>query len=370
MGVNVLITDRNYYKKVSRRMIIILITILGIYIGFKLAIFYIPFLIAFIISLLIEPMIRKVMKYTRFTRKVSAIITMIVVFGILIALLAWGISSTITESSNLLTGLNEYVQKISQFINHIITDFRPEKISIPEQLRKIAESSANDAIYSITNIAKKILNNVISSVTYLPTLFIYIGITILATYFVCADKLYIVDQIEYHLPRTWSKKMGKHMREIITSLGSYLKAQVILVGIAFTIVLIGLFIFKWIGWNVRYPLIAALGIGFVDALPILGSGTVILPWAVISATNGDLKLSIGLVVLYLIIIITRQLVEPKIVSSHIGIHPIFTLIAMYTGFKLIGVIGMFIGPVILIIIKNIFGNLIDHGVVKTILDRN
>ena len=133
--------------------------------------------------------------------------------------------------------------------------------------------------------------------------------------------------------------------------------------------LVGLYIFKFIGWKVEYPLITALGIGFVDALPILGSGTVMLPWAIISASNGNINLAIGLIVLYIIIIVTRQLIEPKIVSNHIGIHPIFTLIAMYTGFKIVGVIGMFVGPIILIIIKNIFGNLIDNGVFKTILDR-
>lgn len=364
-----MVTDVNYYKKVFKRISIILLTILGIWLGIKLSVFYIPFLIAFIISLLIEPIIRKVMKYTNLTRKVSAIITMIVVFGIIIGLLIWGISGIITESSNLLNGLNDYVQKASMYINNFIANFKFDKIQITDELRGVAESSANNAIGMITNLAKQWLNNIINSVKYLPNLLIYIAITIMATYFVCADKLYILDQIEYHLPQKWVKKMGNHAREIISSLGDYLKAQAILILIAFVIVLIGLYIFKMLGWNVGYPLMAALGIGFVDALPILGSGTVMIPWAIISGMNGDLKLAIGLLILYLIIIITRQLLEPKIVSNHIGIHPIFTLIAMYTGFKMIGVIGMIIGPVMLIIVKNVFGNLIDKGVIKTILDR-
>lgn len=159
------------------------------------------------------------------------------------------------------------------------------------------------------------------------------------------------------------------MKEIIISLGGYLKAQVILIIISFFIVLIGLYIFHFLNLNVEYPLMAALGIGFVDALPIVGSGTVMVPWAVLSAVNGNIKLAIGLLILYVIVIVVRQLIEPKIVSNHIGIHPIFTLIAMYTGFKIVGIVGMFIGPILLIIIKNIFGNLIDNGVVKTILDR-
>ena len=121
--------------------------------------------------------------------------------------------------------------------------------------------------------------------------------------------------------------------------------------------------------NVGYPLLIALGIAFSDALPILGSGTVMIPWAIISAIQGDLKLAIALVILYIIISIVRQILEPKMISSKIGIHPIFTLIAMYTGYKVIGIIGILIGPIILIIIKPIFESLIDKGIVKTIFDK-
>lgn len=364
-----MITDVNYYKKVCRRLGIILVTILGIYIGFKLSIFYIPFLIAFIITLLIEPIIRKVMKYTNLTRKVSAIITMSVVFGIIVGLLILGISNIITESNNLLNGLNDYVQKVTKFVNELTNIVKFEKIQMPDNIKTMIENSTNDTINLLSNTTRIWLNNIINAIKYLPIIMIYIGITAIATYFICADRIYILDQIEYHLPKTWVNKIGIHAKNIISSIGKYLKAQVVLISIAFFVVLIGLYIFKFIGWKVEYPLISALGIGFVDALPILGSGTVMLPWAIVSATNGNINLAIGLVVLYIIVIVTRQLIEPKIVSNHIGIHPIFTLIAMYTGFKIIGIIGMFIGPITLIIIKNIFGNLIDNGVVKTILDR-
>ena len=123
------------------------------------------------------------------------------------------------------------------------------------------------------------------------------------------------------------------------------------------------------GLNVGFPLIIALGIAFVDALPIFGSAAVMIPWAIISAVNGDLKLGIAIFILYVIILVVHQLLEPKIVSNNLGIHPIFTLIAMYTGFKISGIIGLFIGPIVLIILQNVFETMIDNGIVKTILDR-
>lgn len=94
-----------------------------------------------------------------------------------------------------------------------------------------------------------------------------------------------------------------------------------------------------------------------------------IPWAIFLAFSGDLKLAIGVFALWCIMNIVRQFVEPKIVSGSIGIHPIFTLIAMYTGFKFIGVWGLLFGPIVLIILKNIYGTIIDKGVVKSILER-
>ena len=159
------------------------------------------------------------------------------------------------------------------------------------------------------------------------------------------------------------------MRDLIKTLGGYLKAEVILIVISFVISLIGLYVFHFMGLNVEYPFLIALLIGFVDALPIFGSGTVMIPWAVFTAFMGDLKLALAIFILWAIMSIVRQFIEPRIVSGHIGIHPIFTLIAMYTGFKIIGVIGMFVGPIVLIILKNIYQTLIDKGVVKSIFER-
>lgn len=364
-----MITDMNYYKKVGKRLLALMFTLISLYIVLKLSVFYIPFLIAFLISLFIEPLIRKIMRITNLTRKTSAVITLIIVFAVIIGLLILGITSLITEASNILENLNSNMENITNRISSLINSLKFENIKIPEQIEIILQNGINNLTKEGANIVQRALNSMLNTVTQIPKIMIYIGITTVATYFVCADKMYILDQMEHHLPRNWVNKFGYKLRKVIASLGDYLKAEGVLILISFAIVLIGLVIFNLIGMNVKYPLLIALFIGFVDALPILGSGTVMLPWAVISAFNGDIQLAIALIVLYVVILVTRQLIEPRIVSNHIGIHPIFTLIAMYTGFKIIGVIGMFVGPIILIILKNIFETMIDNGVVKTILDR-
>ncbi len=364
-----MVIDMGYWTKVAKRVIALILTLIGIYLAFKLAIFYMPFLIAFIISLLIEPLIKFVNKRTSLTRKTSAIIVLIIVSIILVGLLTWGIVSLIGEATNLLQGLNFYIESIYNKIQNLISNIDFQKLKIPESVTTVIQNSLWDSIGSISNWVKEFLTSLMSFLTQIPTIAIYVVISIIAIYFICVDKFYMLDQLEHHLPREWVKRIGKHLRDLINSLGSYLKAEVTLVIISFCISLIGLYIFKLCGLDIKYPLLSALAIGFVDALPILGSGTAMIPWAIISGINGNINLAIAIISLWLIMTITRQFAEPRIVSKHIGIHPIFTLIAMYTGFKTIGVLGMFVGPIVLIILKNIFATLIDKGVGKAIFDR-
>ena len=364
-----MVIDMGYFTKVFRKILILAITLFAIYLSFKLALFYMPFLIGFIISLLIEPIIKFINKKTNLTRKSGAITVLVCIFTILISLIIWGIVTLITESANLLQSLNIYIDKIYNNIQKYISSIEFDKIEIPEQVISIVQTSSSNFLDFISKWVSNFLTEILQGITSLPIVGIYIVITILSTYFICSDKLFILDQLEHHFPKLWVKKFGMHLKKIISSLGSYLKAEVILILISFIEVLAGLYIFKWYGLNVGYPFLAALGISFVDALPILGSGTVMIPWAIISAVNGDLRLGIALFILYVIILVVHQLLEPKIVSGKIGIHPIFTLIAMYTGFRISGVIGLLIGPIVLIILQNVFETMIDNGIVKSILDR-
>ena len=264
-----MVIDVGYFTKVLKKILILLLTLLGIYLSFKLALFYLPFLIGFVISLLIEPLIKFISKKTKITRKSSAVIVMLCIFTILISLIAFASISLVTEASNLLQSLNFYIEKIYTQIQKYITSFELDKIQIPEQVITIVQSSTNNFLDFITKWVSDFLTSILQGITSLPIIGIYIVITILSTYFICADKLYILDQFEHHFPRIWVKKFGMHLKKIITTLGGYLKAEATLILISFIEVLIGLYIFKWMGLNVGYPLLAALGIGFVDALPIL-----------------------------------------------------------------------------------------------------
>mgnify|MGYP004545808739 FL=1 len=365
-----MIIDMSYWTRVLKKILYVILILIGLFLAFKLSVFYMPFLIAFIISLIIEPAIRLLMRKMKLTRKLSSIIIFIIVSVIIIGSLIWGTISLISEASNLLSGLNEYVEKAYILFQNFTNRFDFNKIHLPNEIKNIIQNSTNGLLNTASNWIRNALTGLLNVVTSIPTIAIYFVVTIMALYLICVDKVYILDQIEHHFPKKWVFKVGNHVRDLIKTLGGYLKAEATLILVSFIISLIGLYILKFAQFNIEFPLLMALFIGFVDALPILGSGTVMVPWAIISALNGDLKLGLAIIILFIIMSVIRQFLEPKLVSKHIGTHPIFTLIAMYTGFKFIGVIGMLVGPIILIIIKNVFATLIDEGIVKSLFDRS
>ncbi len=364
-----MIINMSYWTRVLKNILYVVLILLGLYIALELSIFYMPFLIAFIISLMIEPAIKKIMKKTHLTRRTSSIIIFVLVSVIIIGGLAWLLITLFSESSSLLQSLNDYFDKLYVQFQNLINYFDFDNIHLSDEILEVIQNSTGDFLTTASDWLRNILNNLINFVTSIPSIAICIGITVIALYFICVDKIYILDQIEHHLPRLWVKKISIHLKELIQTLGGYLKAEATLILVSFIISLIGLYILQIVGFNIQYPLLMALFIGFVDALPILGSGTVMIPWAIICALNGDINLGIAIIVLLIIMSVVRQVLEPKLVSKNIGVHPIFTLIAMYTGFKVIGIIGLLVGPIVLIIVKNIFSNLIDQGVFKTIFDK-
>ncbi len=356
------------YFFILKKAIIIGSLIALFFIICKLSIFYIPFIIAYIIFLLVDPIIKWINKKTILNRKASSIIVLATIFSLLIGIIVWGGIKFVSETTNLLGGLNSYLDKSMTFLDAIKNKINIYNLNLSEEVITVFEKSATDFINSIAEYIKSILTKILKYITSIPNILINIIITILATYFITSDKFYILDRMEHHLSKKMVGKIITHAKEITKSLGSYLKAEITLSIITFLVVLTGLNIFYLIGMKVEYPILMAILIGFVDALPILGAGAIMIPWAIILFLNSNINLGFSILGLYIFTLAQKQFIEPKLVSNNIGVHPIFTLIAMYTSFKIIGIIGLLIGPIILIILKNIFSETLDKGIINSLVE--
>lgn len=357
----------SYIDVVKKFVLIILISILMM-LGFKLTIFYIPFLVAYIISVMVDPIIKWLNRKTSISRKICSIIVLFSIFVIIATTLIWGGIKLIQEATNLLSGLNTYLEKTINFVLDIPSKVKFDNLSISNDVISLFQDTTTEYLNIFTNYIKEFLTKIINYITAIPNMFINIVITILATYFITSDKFYILDRMEHHLTKKMVGKIISHVEAITTSLASYIKAEITLSIITFLIVLTGLNVFCLIGMEIEYPILMALLIGFVDVLPILGAGSIMVPWSIILILNNNYPIALAILGLFVFTVVVKQLIEPKLVSKHISIHPIFTLASMYTGFKLIGIIGLIIGPIILIVLKNIFAENLDKGILNSIVD--
>ncbi len=264
-----MIFDKRYWLSVLSRIVYVIFLLIATFLAFKLAIFYMPFLVAFVIALIIEPLIKKMMNTIKLSRRCSAIIIFVIVALVILGGLAWGLVTLFSEASKLLQGLNEYFAKIGEIVSNFSNNFDFNKLHLSNEIRDVLQNSTNSVLNTVSLWISDFLKGLVNVVTALPEIAIYFGITVVALYFITVDKIYILDQMEHHLPSSWMRKINNHFKDLVSSLGSYLKAQAILILVSFAISVIGLYILKIIGFNIAYPMLMAIFIGFVDALPIL-----------------------------------------------------------------------------------------------------
>lgn len=210
--------ETKYWTSVVKRILLVFLAIILTIVAFKLAIFYMPFLIAFIISLIIEPLIKKLMKNLKITRRLSSIIVFVITFGIIIGLLVLGIATIVSESSNLLSDFNNYYDNIYFQVQKILEKFNSVKLSFSKELIDIIEKNSFTILNNISNYFQNFLMGIVNGIKLIPCMMIYVGVTILALYFICTDKIYMLDELEHHLPEKWMKELTRPYKRTCKSL--------------------------------------------------------------------------------------------------------------------------------------------------------
>lgn len=349
------------YKKTAINVIGLLLicaTVLG---AIFLSVYFWPFLVAIIFAIVLERSINFIVKKTKAPRKAVATALVVLVYLIIAVLAYLIVSSLIREAISLSTKLPSVYDQLKENYTGMYKDLTKMISDLPETVSNSIYKTGLELLDNVTKVAGNILKGVVDFVLALPDIMIYVVVTFLATLFLVTDRRTISRYAEELLPNKTYKKISNVMMGCFKTLGKYLKSQCILICITFIELFISFIILKQ-----PYPLTLAVVVAIVDALPILGTGTVLIPWAIYAAVTGDIGLGVGLMVAYIIITIVRQLIEPKIVSDNLGIHPFVTLIAMYVGFKIFGLLGLIIGPVVMVIYKNVFSIMFETGYLKRI----
>lgn len=349
------------YKKTGVKLLALAGVFILVFGAISLGIYFWPFVIGIVFAALLEKPVEAVVKKTKISRKIIGTIFVFLTFIIIGAVIALAITSLVNEAINL-SG------KIPNIYENLKIEYKTVFTSITELLDR-TPTAVSDSIYNIglnvlsklAELTTKLANAIVNFIMFVPNILIYIIVTLLATLFLVIDRRTITKFMTDILPNSWVKKITDVIAKCFISLSGYLKALLILITVTFVELLIAFIIL-----DVEYPLLIAVIGAIIDALPILGISALLLPWAIYSAITGELGFGIALVILYLIMTVIRQLIEPKVVSNNIGTHPFITLLCMYLGFKVLGIAGLLVGPILMIIFKNVFSTMFKTGYFKNI----
>ncbi len=324
---------------------------------------FLPFILGYIFSLLVRPLADHFQKRLKLPRGLAAILVIVVIIGVIGGGLSFAVWKVIVEVRNVSDQLPQIVDSIGQSIENVRISLSGVFQRLPGNIQVAIQSvsqSISDWVAELIN--TKSTPMVLKAGDFakaLPGVFIGIVVFILSSYFMVSNPRPVSNFISRVFSARFLEKTHKLAEEIKLYLGGYIRAQGILMCIAFVIIMLGLTIL-----GVDYALLIALAIAFLDALPFFGSGAVLWPWALISFINGNIKTGVGLVLIYICVAVVRQLVEPKIVSSKLGTNPLLTLMSMYIGYRLLSVGGMILGPIIMLLVMSLYKAGVFDGLIE------
>lgn len=320
-----------------------------------------PFLLSYIISLFANNMADGLQKRFKMPRKVSAVIVIILIVGVIGGILTGVIWKIIDEIKQLYDNFPNIYLNIQTSWRNISERFDDIVETMPYNVQIILSNIYSDVMDWLGNIVKNanFLETAGNVAKKVPGILVSIITFILSLYFMISDSNRIEDNLKRFISPKIVKRASQLKIELKKYLGGYLKAQLIIMCIAFAIILTGLLIMR-----IEYALIIALAIAIFDAIPFFGSGAVFIPWAIINFMLGNISGGIGMLIIYLIVLLMRQFIEPKIVGENIGLHPLLTLFSMYAGYKIFSIGGIILGPIVMMIIVSFYKIGIFDGLCK------
>jgi len=311
-----------------------------------LPVFFLPFILALILAILVDPVVTIVEKRLRLSRGLATFISLVLVWGSIALILSLIGSRLVGELSGIYRSLTELSQgvNLSGLIDKIERLYAG--LNLPPQFP--AQQAVQDNIGVFLKVLQTLVETsidfIFSFLAALPGVFTIFLIATVATYFMSRDKGIIIDSVLGFVPTGLRHRVKSVTTDLGSALVGFLRAELILISITGFQTVIGLTILQ-----VPYAVTLGILVGLFDILPILGPGTVFVPWIAWQFYLGNFNFSIGLLILYGIVTVVRQFLEPKILSESIGLHPLATLVSLYVGLQALGAIGIIVGPTILVL---------------------
>ncbi len=317
--------------------------------------FLMPLIVAWIVAMIANPIIHFLEKRIKIMRKHGSALVIILVLAALIAAFYGLTVLVVTQFSSWVTELPDVYDSVTQNLQHLFQSLHQKCNMIPADMKLAFDQRENvlddyiqkaiDGLLKMVNSGS--LSKVSSFASSLMDFLVYAILTILASYFMTVEKDHFTKLLQEKTPAGVQRIWDKIRKIFIRAIGGYFKAHFQIMIVIFFITVIP---FAFMG--ISYSGLLAVVIAIVDFLPFFGAGTVLVPWAVYRLMTGSYTYAVILLVIYVVVLIVRQLLEPKLIGDNIGMSPFETLVFMLIGYRLAGVLGLIIGiPVGMILIE-------------------
>ena len=309
--------------------------------------YFLPFVIAMLIAGAMEPLVR-LLQRLRLGRGVAVGIAMTVTFAVLLAAAFFAADRLAAEAADFSRNLPEYGRFLSSLFNDLVGWAKKAYLHLPKEIVAPLQDSALSLAGKATQALTALAGSILGMLTSLPDLLMFFMFTMISTFFFSRDRGRLREHLSRRLPApTWAK-LAALKNSLAHSLAGFLKAQAMLLTLTFSECFIGLSLI-----GIRYALVISIFTALVDILPVLGTGTVLVPWGVACLVIGWTRTGVSLLLLYLVIMVVRYIVEPKIIGSQLGLHPLLSLVAMFVGLRMFGVVGLILGPAVVVAVQAI-----------------
>lgn len=338
---------------VQKMILFIIIFIFMVFLSIQFIMpYFLPFVIALVLAVLIDPLVGFLEK-KKLSRGLAVFFSLAVFLLIFFLLVVVMVSQVYIQLERLIRNLPEY-EKLGQDLLWIadqdihITELL-ESWELPPAISRTIDDNLESLYQQGLALLSSIIDFFLDVIRSLPNIFIITVIIFIATFFFSRDRTMILAAFLNFVPKPWKEDVRSLLKEIATAVFGFIRAISILISITIIISIVGLELL-----SSEYSLIMAFTAGILDLIPVIGPSLIYIPWAVISFFTGDIAFGMGLLIIYLIIAVVRQVAEARILGQSIGIHPLATLISIYVGLRIFGVSGFFIGPGLLILLKSIY----------------
>ncbi|MDK2808178.1 MAG: hypothetical protein PWP24_913 [Clostridiales bacterium] len=345
---------RELYLKIFVDFIVFILVVLCIIFILPKAIrFFMPFVIGWIIAMIANPVVKFLEKKVKIVRKHSSAIFIVVSIAAVVCLCYFGISFLGRQIISLIKDLPDLFERFQMQIRVMEENMAGLYSVMPDNVKLFFDNATNNLLLylgsAISNASQFSAADAGSLVKNVAETFLMAIITIMSAYFFIADRDKLVAGIKEITPMSIQERVTIVKNNFAMAIGGYFKAQFKIMLVMVVILFAG---FEILG--IDYSFLLALGIAFLDFLPVFGTGTVIFPWAVIDLITGNYIEAVALVIIYLICQVVRQVLQPKMVGDSIGLSPLATLVFLFVGYKIKGVLGMIIGIPIGMAVINLY----------------